>query len=159
MRYNFNGSTTFVSVGAGVATHLQSIVPGATLKAIESFQLETQSRDLSHRNMLWRILEYDTDGTSGSANNAVAEDSRVTVGVPTGRAGFTPQTGTNIPNGGTVREVDRGFIHPTNDRVVDLVSLVTGRPPLITPGRVASFIVTPVEAQNVRLLKLSVVDG
>ena len=157
MRYFFLGSTTAVAVGAGAATHLQSIVPGARLIGVERFKIETDSRDLSHRHMLWRVLEYDTDGTSGSANNAIAEDSRVTVGVPTGRAGFTPQTGTNIPNGNP-REIDRGFVHPTSDREFELVSLVTGRPPAITPGRVGSFVITPVEAQNVRLIQLVCCD-
>ena len=156
MRYRFLGSTTPVAVSAGVATPLQSCVPGARLIGIESFKVETASRDLSHRMMLWRVLEYDADGSTGNANNAVADDARVTASVPTGKVGWTG-TGTQVPNGNP-RELARGFVHPTERGDVSLTSLLNGEVPEITPGKVGVFVLTPVEAQNVRLIELTVVD-
>lgn len=153
MRYRTLPPTAGVAVSAGVPTRIHSVSPATgRLIGIEKVTLGTDSRDLQHAFMSCRWVEYDAEGTTGTANAAVAVDPRVTGALPSGKHSWTGAT-TEIPNGNP-REMWRGKVHPTQEGEIDFASLVDGGVLPITPGKVAVFEVTPVEAQTVKVTEI-----
>jgi len=101
---------------------------------------------ISTKNMRVRVVEVDTDGTTGTATSSgtthrCISDARVTSGLPTGRYNQTGSS-TSIPNG-TLRTLYDEKHAPGAQLDIPMFDPTTATPITITPGKVIAVGVTP----------------
>lgn len=129
--------------GSGFSRGLLKVVGNGTDKALNSL------------NMRIRVVEVDTDGSTGSAATArCISDSRITNGLPTGKYDQTGTT-TQIPNGNLRTLHDENY-NPGEPFEIRLYDPLRGTPLQITPGKVIGVGITPDSGGPTNVLNVTI---
>lgn len=131
-----------MSVAAGVERWI-SCVPGAGYsRGILKVMGNGSDKALNSPNMRIRVVEVDTDGSTGlTATARCLSDVRITNGLPTGKYDETGTT-TQIPNGNLRTLHDENY-NPGEPFEIRLYNPTSGQPLQITPGKVIGVGFTP----------------
>lgn len=107
----------------------------------DALELSTRSQSIQDLPMLVELLEFTTDGSTGSANNSVAIDPDVTRTAPTGKHTYTG-SGAQIP-GGTERVLWRREVPPQYPLNRNLIADVPREQLKVLGGRFLVLAITP----------------
>lgn len=140
--YETTTPTAGVAMTAGTE-YWHSFVPGSNpTRGLLRVMGTGNDKALNSPNMRVRVVEVDTDGSTGSAATArCISDARVSSGVPTGKYNETGTT-TQIPNG-NLRTLHDEKYNPGEPFEIRLYNPTTGQPLQITPGKIIAVGVTP----------------
>lgn len=139
--YETTSGPTGNAVAAGTE-NWTSFVPGANVsRRLLKVMGSGNDKALNSPNMRVRVVEVDTDGSTGSAATArCISDVRITSGVPTGKQDMEGST-TQIPNGNLRTLYDEKH-NPGEPFEIKLYG-PDGVGLQITPGKIAAVGVTP----------------
>lgn len=131
-----------VACTAGQANYVQTIVaPAGRPQWVEELELTTRSQNVQDLPMLVQLIEYANDGSTGTTNNSVALDARVTATPPAGKYGEAG-TSTQIPNG-AARELWRKEVPPQYPFRINLVDVLKAEGRVWGAGTTLAVVVTP----------------